>query len=420
MSFDAIIVGARVAGASTAMLLARKGLRVLVVDRAKFPSDTLSSHQLQPPGAVRLRRWGLLDALESAGTPPAREVRFRAGDAVLRGAYPGAEALYSPRRTLLDALLVDAARAAGAEVRENTIVDDVLTADGRVIGIRCHAKGSPAATEHARIVIGADGKHSIVARTTKARTYHELAARSLAFYTYWQDVPLNTVELYSSDRRLAGAFPTNDGLTITYIGWPLAEFDRFRRDPMANVLATLDAAGSLGERVRAGQHVGPLRGTVDLPNAFRRPYGPGWALAGDAGLVMDSITGQGIGHALRDADLLADAVAEGLSGTRPLRKALAGYAKARDRETKPMYDMTVRLASFPVQTAADRQLFAALAEDREAASRFFGVISGVVPPGAFFTPANLVRLVGLRSFAALASSRLRPPEPYARAASTAQ
>jgi flavin-dependent dehydrogenase len=420
MSYDAIIVGGRVAGASTAMLLARKGLRVLVVDRAKFPSDTLSSHQLQPPGAARLRRWGLLDALETAGTPPTREVRFCTGDIVLRGRYPSDEALYSPRRTLLDALLVDAARAAGAEVRENTIVDEVLTADGRVIGIRCHAKGLPAQTEHARIVVGADGKHSLVARTAQARTYRERPPRSLAFYTYWQDVPLDTVELYSSGRRLAGAFPTNDGLTITYVGWPLAEFDVFRRDPLANVHATLDAAGTLGERVRAGGHVGPLRGTVDLPNAFRRPYGPGWALAGDAGLVMDSITGQGIGHALRDADLLAAAVADGLGGTTPLRKALAGYAKARDRETKAMYDMTVRLASFPVQSAAERRLFAALADDREAASRFFGVISGTVPPAAFFTPANLVRLVGVGGFAALARGQLRPAQPNARAASTAQ
>jgi len=402
------------------MLLARKGLRVLAIDRAKFPSDTLSSHQLQPPGAARLRRWGLLDALEKAGTPPAREVRFQSGDVVLHGAYPSDEALYSPRRTLLDALLVDAARAAGAEVRENTIVDEVLTADGRVTGIRCHAKGSPAVSEHARIVIGADGKHSIVARTARARTYRARPVRSLAFYTYWQDVPIDTVELYSSDRRLAGAFPTNDGLTVTYVGWPLAEFDVFRRDPLANVRATLDAAGMLGERIRAGRHVGPLRGTVDLPNAFRRPYGPGWALAGDAGLVMDSITGQGIGHALRDAELLAAQVAEGLGGATPIRRALARYAKARDAETKAMYDMTVRLASFPVQSVAERRLFAALAEDREAASQFFGVISGVVPPGVFFAPANLVRLVGVRGFAALARGQLRAAEPYPRAASTAQ
>jgi flavin-dependent dehydrogenase len=420
MSYDAIIVGSRVAGASTAMLLARNGLRVLVVDRAKFPSDTLSSHQLQPPGAARLRRWGLLDALEMAGTPPTRSVHFCTGDVVLRGAYPSAEALYSPRRTLLDALLVDAARAAGAEVRENTIADEVLVADGTVTGIRCHAKGSVAVTERARIVIGADGKHSIVARTVRARTYRARPARSLAFYTYWQGVPLDTAELYSSGRRLAGAFPTNDGLTITYVGWPLAELDTFRRDPLANVLATLDAAGALGERVRAGRHVGPLRGTVDLPNAFRRPYGPGWALAGDAGLVMDSITGQGIGHALRDADLLAPAIAEGLGGTTPLRQTLARYAKARDRQTKAMYDMTVRMAAFPVQSSAERRLFAALADDRAATSRFFGVISGVVPATEFFAPSNLVRLVGLRGFAALARGQLRPVQPYARAASTAQ
>jgi 2-polyprenyl-6-methoxyphenol hydroxylase-like FAD-dependent oxidoreductase len=304
-------------------------MRVLVVDRARFPSDTLSSHQLQPPGAARLREWGLLDAVEAAGTPPTRRVRFHAAGVVLDSTYPGDAALYSPRRTLLDAVLVDAARAAGAEVRDNTIVDSVLSDTGRVTGIRCHAKGSTAVVESAPIVVGADGKHSIVARDGRAPVYRERSARSLAFYTYWQDVPLNGAELYTSDRRLAGAFPTNDGLTITYVAWPASEFDTFRRDPMAGVLDTLDGAGTLGERVRAGTHVGPLRGTIDLPNAFRRPHGPGWALAGDAGLVMDSITGQGIGHALRDAELLSAALLAGMGGGAPLSSALARYAKVR-------------------------------------------------------------------------------------------
>ena len=182
----------------------------------------------------------------------------------------------------------------------------------RATGIRCHEKGSRTVTETAPLIVGADGKHSLVAKTLGARTYREREPRSLAFYTYWQGVPMEGGEMFARDRRIVGAWPTNDGLTVTYIGWPASEFETFQADPLRNVRDTLNATGELGARIRAGQHIGPLRGTTDLPNVIRRPYGPGWALAGDAGLVMDPITGQGMGHALRDAELLSDAVVAGL------------------------------------------------------------------------------------------------------------
>jgi len=183
--YDVIIVGARVAGAPTAMLLARRGLKVLVVDRATFPSDTLSTHQVQLPGVARLARWGVLDAVLAAGTPVTRDVRFDQGDTVITGRYPGyqgVEAMCSPRRTLLDRVLVDAARAAGAEVRENFAVEEIF-GDGQVTGIRGREKGAPAVTERARLVIGADGKHSLVAKAAGARAYRTRPPRSIAFYT---------------------------------------------------------------------------------------------------------------------------------------------------------------------------------------------------------------------------------------------
>src|ERR1700759_2115835 len=189
--YDVIIVGARVAGAATAMLLARRGLKGLVVDRATFPSDTLSTHQVQLPGVARLARWGLLDSAVAAGPPLPRAVRFDQGDAVITGRYPayqGVEAMSSPRRTLLDRVLVDAARAAGAEVRENFAVEEIL-GDGQVTGIRGQEKGAPAVTEQARLVIGAGGTHSPVAKAVAARAYRARSPRSMAFYTYWADVP---------------------------------------------------------------------------------------------------------------------------------------------------------------------------------------------------------------------------------------
>src|SRR5215472_8999117 len=192
--YDVIVVGARVAGAATAMLLARHGLRVLAVDRVSFPSDIISSHQLQVPGAALLHRWGLLGKLVAAGTPPARRVRFDAGAGlVLDGqfpAYAGVDALYSPRRTLLDSVLAEAAREAGAEVRENFRVTQVTASGGRVTGIRGSARGRPAVTETASLVIGADGKRSLVADAVGARRYRERPVRSFASYSYWAGIPL--------------------------------------------------------------------------------------------------------------------------------------------------------------------------------------------------------------------------------------
>jgi 2-polyprenyl-6-methoxyphenol hydroxylase-like FAD-dependent oxidoreductase len=402
--YDVIVVGARVAGSSTAMLLAGEGLEVLVVDRTAFPSDTLSTHQVQLPGGARLRRWGLLDRVVASGAPPARQVRFDAGP-VLRGRYPafeGVDAVYSPRRTVLDALLGEAARAAGAEVREDFIVEE-LTRDGdRVTGIRGRAKGGRRVTEAARLVVGADGKHSLVARTVAAPVHHDRPPLSMGCYTYWQDVPLEGGEIYARPRRAVGAWPTNDGLTLTYVAWPVEEFLAFRADVEGSLLGTLDLCSDLGERVRAGRRAERFRASPDLPNLVRRPFGPGWALVGDAGLVMDPITGQGIGDALRDAELLAGAVAAGLGGRRPLAEALAGYERDRDRAALPMYEFTTELASFAPPRPEQRALFAALAGRPADLDRFLGVLTGTVPMAEFFSPRNLLRILGVRGLAAMA------------------
>ena len=260
--YDVIVVGARVAGSATAMLLAGKGFRVLVVDRASFPSDTLSTHQVQLPGVARLRRWGLLDAVVASGAPPARHVRFDVGPAVIEGHFPtfqGVDAVYSPRRTVLDALLVEAARAAGAEVRERFMVEEVVVEGGRVTGIRGREKGGAPVAESARLTVGADGKHSLVARTVGAASHHDRPPLTVACYTYWDGVPLEGGELYARPRRAMGAWPTNDGLTMTYVAWPVEEYAAFRADVEGGVLGTLDLAGDLGQRVRVGRRVERLR-----------------------------------------------------------------------------------------------------------------------------------------------------------------
>jgi 2-polyprenyl-6-methoxyphenol hydroxylase-like FAD-dependent oxidoreductase len=405
--YDVIVVGARVAGAATALLLARCGLRVLAVDRSRFPSDTLSTHQIQVPGVARLHRWGLLDRLAAAGTPATREVRFDPGPVVLDGRFPpyqGVDALYSPRRTVLDLALVEAARDAGAEVRENYLVEELVWADGTVVGIRGHERGRAPATERARLVVGADGKHSLVARAVAARCYRERPATTLACYTYWSGIPGHrTGELYQRPGRAVAAFPTNDGLTMVYVAAPLAELPAFRADVAGRYLETLDRCGDIGQRVREGRRAERWRTTPDLPGVFRVPYGPGWALVGDAGLVMDPVSAQGIGNALRDAQSLAEAVACGLSSG-SLAAGLAGYHRNRDRVTGPMYDFTARLATLAPPNRRERALLAALVGRPAEIDRMLGVFAGTEPVRAFFSPRNALRLLGPAGVARLVTT----------------
>ena len=410
--YDVIVVGARVAGAATAVLLARQGLRVLAVDRVSFPSDTVSSHQLQVPGAALLHRWGLLGKLTAAGTPPARRVRFDAGGGlVMDGQFPaceGVDALYSPRRTLLDSTLVE------AEVRENFRVTQVTGSSGRVTGIRGSARGRPAVAETASLVIGTDGKRSLVAGAVGARRYRQRPVRSFASYSYWAGVPVCGGELYQRPGRAVAVFPTNDELTMVYTAAPMTEFASARADLEGHYLRSLDLCGDLGERVRSGSRAERLRTTPDQPNTFRYSHGPGWALAGDAGVVMDSISAQGMTNALRDASYLSDAVAAGLGGSRPLASALLDHQRRRDRAIRGMYDFTLGLAAFPPATPGQRYFLAAVAADQQETDRFLGAFAGIVPPQQYFTRGTAVRILGTRGIrklttaGALSSARVVP------------
>ncbi|NUT44920.1 MAG: FAD-dependent monooxygenase [Thermoactinospora sp.] len=354
MTFDAIIVGARVAGAATALLLARQGLRVLLLERSAIGSDTLSSHQLQPPGAAVLERWGLLGELVAAGTPATTRLRLHHGRHVVDVRPPGP--MFSPRRTLLDAMLVRAAAAAGAEVREHVTVDEVLWSDDRVRGVAGRARRGGAFEERAPMVIGADGKNSFVARAVRAGVYRERPARAFAAYTYLDGMPVEAGEMHQRAGAAAAVFPTDEGLTMVYVSAPLDGFATYRSDPEGVFLGLLDGFGDLGERVRSGRRAERLRATSDQPNRFRVPYGPGWALAGDAGVVMDSITAQGMTNALRDAELLSRAVVGG---------DFATHHRERDRGLSRMYDLTLHLARHR-PGAAERLLFPLLAR------RFWG------------------------------------------------
>ncbi|MBZ0239056.1 MAG: NAD(P)/FAD-dependent oxidoreductase [Deltaproteobacteria bacterium] len=396
---DVIVVGARCAGAPTAMLLAREGYRVLLVDRATFPSDTISTHVLHPMAMAALARWGLRERLVATGCPPIHTYAFDFGPFTIEGAPGTADApvAYCPRRTVLDALLVEAAREAGAEVREGFVVDELLRDGDRVTGLRGHTKDGAAVTITAHVVVGADGRSSVVARAVAPEAYHQRPQLVAAYYAYWRDLPMHgRFETYARGVRGFAAAETHDGLTMVVGGWPFAEFEANRRDHEAHYLALFDHVPAFRDRIRRATRVGPVYGAVS-PNAFRKPYGPGWALVGDAGYVKDPITAQGILDAFLDAELLAEGLAAFRSGAHTFDVAMARYQATRDARALPMYDFTCQVASFAPPPPEQQALLAAVHGNQPAMDDFCRVNAGTLSPAVFFDPANVVRIFAARA-----------------------
>lgn len=375
--YDAIVIGARCAGAPTAMQLARAGLDVLLVDRASFPSDTMSTHFIHPRGGAKLRAWGLLDDLRATGVPPITTTTFDIGPAAVSGSadpVDGVTDWFCPRRTILDQLLVDAAAAAGCEVRTETNLVELLWDDERVTGVRLRS-GTRSSTDHARIVIGADGMRSKVARLAGAPIYREVPPMIGVFYSYWSGLDVTAAQFHVREGRHVLAFPTHDDLTCIFVAWHADEFDTYRADVDGNYRRTLDLAPDLAEQVRAGEQAAPYRGTDHLPNFYRRPFGPGWALVGDAGHHKDPTTGMGISDAFRDADLLAAAVTDAMSGSTTLETALTDYRRARDEASAKIWDWTMFAAALPDPSGL-RPYLEAIADDPVECTRLMSVIAG--------------------------------------------
>jgi 2-polyprenyl-6-methoxyphenol hydroxylase-like FAD-dependent oxidoreductase len=395
--YDAIIVGARCAGSPTAMLLAQKGYKVLVVDKATFPSDTISTHLIHPPGVAALRRWGLLDQVLATGCPPIDTYAFDFGPLTISGA-PGTtddSVAYSPRRTVLDKQLVDAADAAGAEVREGFTVEQLVTEDGRITGLRGHGKGGATVTERAPMVIGADGRHSMVAKATHAEQYHEKPQLQVSYYSYWSGLPMNgRFEVYIRPDRAFGVWPTNDDLTLIICGWPFAEFAANKKDIEGNYLKTLELVPAFADRVRAARREERFVGAA-VSNYFRKPYGPGWALVGDAGYNKDFITAQGIHDAFRDAEQCAAALDETFSRGRPFDDAMRNYQTTRDAQVLPMYELTCQLATLAPPPSEMQQLLATMAGNQAAMDGFARMMAGVTSPAEFFSAENVARIASV-------------------------
>jgi 2-polyprenyl-6-methoxyphenol hydroxylase-like FAD-dependent oxidoreductase len=392
--YDVIVVGARCAGSPTAMLLARLGYKVLVVDKATFPSDTISTHLIHPPGMSALRRWGLNDEVIATGCPPIDTYAFDMGPITLTG-HPGTPdepVSYGPRRTVLDKLLVDAASQAGAEVREAFTVEEIVFDDSRVTGIRGHDKGGKTVTEQARVVIGADGRHSVVARDVKPEQYNEKPALQSSYYSYWSGLPMSgRFEAYSRGDRAFAVWPTNDDLTLIVGGWPIAQFEANKQDIEGNFMSMLGLVPAFAERMRSAKREDRFYGAF-VPNYFRKPFGAGWALVGDAGYNKDFITAQGISDAFRDAELCTNAVHDSLSGARSFDDAMGEHQTTRDQSVIPMYEFTCDFAKLEPPPPQQQQLFGAIYGNQEAMDGFAQMFGNVISPAEFFSEENVGRI----------------------------
>ena len=305
--YDVVVVGARAAGAATAHLLARSGLRVLLVDRGRYGTDTLSTHALMRGGVLQLSRWGLLDKIIAAGTPQVRRATFRYADAVVPVTIKpshGVDALYAPRRTVLDPILVDAAAAAGAEVRFGIAVADLdRDRHGAVTGVTGRTRDGQAFRARARIVVGADGIRSTIAERAGAPFERVGTSAAAVTYGYWSGLQTDGYEWNFRPDAASGVIATNNGQACVFASASPRRISRGGLAPLTQIVA--ESSADLAGRLAAAVPPRALRTFTGQPGHMRRSWGPGWALVGDAGYFKDPLTAHGLTDALRDAELLA-------------------------------------------------------------------------------------------------------------------
>jgi flavin-dependent dehydrogenase len=374
---DVVVVGGRVAGSATAMLLARLGHDVVVVDQASFPSDTLSTHSIARSGVVQLRRWGLLNQVLDSGAPAIRQVSFNAaGESLTRTIKDkaGVDLLVAPRRYVLDTILAAAAERAGAQLRAGVTVTGVQRdGRGRVVGVSGQDRAGAPIELGARWVVGADGLQSRVARSVGAAINEAGRAGGAAQYAYYAGIPWSGIEFFVAERSFAGVFPTHDSQACIWVCNPAADAKAVRRRTRSRVAAfdqlLQRSHPELAERLRQARRTAPVQGMLRQPNQLRQASGPGWALVGDAGYYRDAITAYGISDAFHHAELLAVALDQALRGAVEEATALAGYQHQRDQALAEIFELTCRLAAYPEVPAfieLQKQLSAAI--DTQAAA----------------------------------------------------
>jgi 2-polyprenyl-6-methoxyphenol hydroxylase-like FAD-dependent oxidoreductase len=393
------------------MLLARLGHRVLLLDRATFPSDTLSTHFMHPLGSSFLQRWGLLDKV-LARTPSWSSVYQTREGITIHGSQPipairnhlaslnGDDGGYAvrtwcaPRRTFLDKLLLDAAGAAGAEIVEGCVVDQLRWRGNHVTGVAGRLRSGRRLEADARVVIGADGRHSFLARSLGLDRQCVRTRCTFAYYSYWTGVD-EPSHLRFRGRFGVSSYPTNEGCQHIVVFGPDPWFHAFRADIDGNYRWILRyVAPELAQRVEdGGGRVERIYGTVDQIAYFHAPFGAGWAVVGDASYNVDQCTAIGMSHAFRDAELLARSLHHWLIGDDDYASALGRYWRARDDLTADHYDRVCSIAEMRPLSRDQLRLVAAVRDDQERVDAMLAVTGEVIPVADFYSPEHLAAMM---------------------------
>jgi flavin-dependent dehydrogenase len=357
--YDALIIGGRVAGASLALLLARQGRRVVVADRDEFPSDTMSTHFISLVGVGAMKKLGVIDDILGAGFRRITRHRTWIGDCCFEGpAGPPGTFSLSPRRDVLDSALLAHATKAGAQFEQRTRVESLVSEGGRVVGAVLQTAGGDRREVRARVVVGADGKSSRVAEWVGATKYDAVPAMRPVYYGYFNGIeprPEPAVEMMFGNDQIGFLFPMRDGEDCLAIELQPKDFDEFRSDHVAAFTARANLLPEMARRMQNAKLEGKLIGSKGIENYFRKPFGPGWALAGDAGYLKDPSTGLGITDAFEQSFMLAESLGAWFDGA-DWEQTMSSFQQKRDQTMKPMYDMTLEFTRMQDITPAEQAI----------------------------------------------------------------
>lgn len=394
--FDIIVVGARCSGAPAAMLLARKGYRVVMIDKDPPGSDMLhSTHIVQPIAVSKLKKWGLLADLE-AKCPSFESYSFDFGVALIDGRPPAVDGdarAFCPRRKVLDPLLVSAAVSAGVTYLPSTKVIDVTRNRDRIDGVRIVTAGGAEQTIKGSFVVGADGPSSKIAARVNAAQYHDAPAQQVTMWGYWSGVPGYGLAVKSDGGQAVWLIPSSGGDSMVGVSWEMSRYKSLRGEVEKGYYASIaELSPLLSSQLRQNLLSSELR-LGSTRTYLRVPHGPGWVLLGDAGHMKDPCSAQGITDAFIDVDECTSLIDEGLRGEINLDEGLEAWHIARDARLIPFHDMSLKMAQFAPPDGNETALYQAIAKNHAATTQFLGLISESTNPGEFFAPDNIGKLL---------------------------